>query len=168
MKRTYFAYLSIAVLFTFAVASTGWTITHDEEKKDIVETAIENGSFKTLVKALNAAGLVETLKGKGPYTVFAPTDEAFEKLPAGTLENLLKPENRDKLKGILTYHVVPKKIKAEAVTKSKQLKTVNGQELKVMVHDDDTVMVDNAKVTKTDIKCTNGIIHVIDTVVMPQ
>jgi uncharacterized surface protein with fasciclin (FAS1) repeats len=128
---------------------------------------IHAGSFNTLAKALTAAGLVETLKGKGPFTVFAPTDDAFAKLPAGTLEDLLKPENKEKLKSILTYHVVSGKLKAAAVIKLKTIKTVNGQELKITVKDG-TVMVDNAKVTKTNIMCSNGVIHVIDAVLMPK
>jgi transforming growth factor-beta-induced protein len=165
MKRIYFAYTLITVLCIFAVAANGWAKSGD--KKDIVDTAIAAGSFNTLAKALTAAGLVETLKGKGPFTVFAPTDDAFAKLPAGTLEDLLKPENKEKLKSILTYHVVSGKLKAAAVIKLKTIKTVNGQELKITVKDG-TVMVDNAKVTKTNIMCSNGVIHVIDAVLMPK
>jgi len=165
MKRIYFAYTLITVLCIFAVAANGWAKSGD--KKDIVDTAIAAGSFNTLAKALTAAGLVETLKGKGPFTVFAPTDDAFAKLPAGTLEDLLKPENKEKLKSILTYHVVSGKLKAAAVIKLKTIKTVNGQDLKITVKDG-TVMVDNAKVTKTNIMCSNGVIHVIDAVLMPK
>lgn len=165
MKKKYFNYLLLAVVFMFAIATTGWAASHDTT--DIVDTAIAAGSFNTLAKALTAAGLVETLKGKGPFTVFAPTDDAFAKLPAGTLEDLLKPENKEKLKGILTYHVVSGKVLAKDVVKLKTAKTVNGQKLKIMVKDG-TVMVDNAKVTKTDIMCSNGVIHVIDTVVLPK
>jgi len=135
--------------------------------KDIVDTAVGAGSFNTLVAALKAAGLVETLKGKGPFTVFAPTDDAFKKLPPGTLEDLLKPENKEKLKGILTYHVVAGKVMAKDVVKMKSAKTVNGQSVAISMKDKD-VMVDNAKVTKTDIACSNGVIHVIDTVVLPK
>lgn len=137
------------------------------EMKDIVDTAIAAGSFNTLATALKAADLVKTLKGTGPFTVFAPTDEAFGKLPPGTLDDLLKPENKEKLKGILTYHVIPMKVLAKNVVKMKSAKTVNGQELAISVKDG-TVMVNNAKVTKTDIMCTNGVIHVIDTVVLPK
>ena len=137
------------------------------DQKDIVDTAIAAGSFKTLVAALKAADLVETLKGKGPFTVFAPTDEAFAKLPAGTLDDLLKPANKAKLQGILTYHVVPSKVMASEVVKLKSAKTVNGQTLAIKVKDGG-VMVENAKVTKTDIGCTNGVIHIIDTVVLPK
>jgi transforming growth factor-beta-induced protein len=135
--------------------------------KDIVDTAVAAGSFKTLAAALQAAGLVDTLKGKGPFTVFAPTDEAFAKLPAGTVENLLKPENKDKLVAILTYHVVPGKVLVAQVVKMTSAKTVNGQTLAISVNDG-TVMVDNARVIKTDILCTNGVIHVIDSVLLPK
>ena len=135
--------------------------------KDIVDTAVGAGSFNTLVAAVKAAGLVDTLKGKGPFTVFAPTDDAFKKLPPGTLDDLLKPENKEKLKGILTYHVVPGKVMAKDVVKMKSAKTVNGQSVTISMKDKD-VMVDNAKVTKTDIVCSNGVIHVIDAVVLPK
>ena len=135
--------------------------------QDIVDTAVSAGSFNTLVAAVKAAGLVDTLKGAGPFTVFAPTDEAFAKLPTGTVAELLKPENKAKLVAILTYHVVPGQVMAADVVKLNTAKTVNGQELKV----DATmgsVMIDNAKVVKADILCTNGVIHVIDTVVLPK
>jgi uncharacterized surface protein with fasciclin (FAS1) repeats len=137
------------------------------DQKDIVDTAAGAGSFNTLVAAVKAAELVETLKGTGPFTVFAPTDEAFAKLPAGTLDDLLKPENKAKLQGILTYHVVPGKVMAADVVKVKSAKTVQGQELTIKV-EGETVTVDNAKVIKTDIACSNGVIHVIDTVVLPK
>jgi uncharacterized surface protein with fasciclin (FAS1) repeats len=135
--------------------------------KDIVDTAVAAGSFKTLAAALQAAGLVETLKGDGPFTVFAPTDEAFAKLPAGTVENLLKPENREKLKAILTYHVVAGKVTAAQVIKLKTAKTVQGSDVRISVSGG-KVKVDNANVVKTDIAATNGVIHVIDTVIMPR
>ena len=135
--------------------------------QDIVDTAVSAGSFKTLVAAVKAAGLVDTLKGPGPFTVFAPTDEAFAKLPAGTVEDLLKPENKSKLVAILTYHVVPGKVMAKDVVKLHEAQTVNGQELTINAQMG-SVMVNNAKVVKTDILCTNGVIHVIDTVVLPQ
>lgn len=135
-------------------------------ESDIVDTAVAAGSFKTLVAAVKAAGLVETLKGAGPFTVFAPTDEAFAKLPAGTVETLLKPENKDKLVAILTYHVVSGKVMAADVVKMTEAKTVNGKSLTVKA--DGGVMIDNAKVIKTDIVCTNGVIHVIDSVVIPK
>ena len=135
--------------------------------QDIVDTAVAAGSFKTLAAALQAAGLVDTLKGKGPFTVFAPTDEAFAKLPAGTVEDLLKPENKQKLVSILTYHVVAGDVMAKDVVKLSEAKTVNGKEVKIMA-EGGKVMVDNANVTKTDIVCSNGVIHVIDSVLIPQ
>lgn len=134
---------------------------------DIVDTAVSAGSFNTLVAAVKAAGLVETLKGPGPFTVFAPTDEAFAKLPAGAMEDLLKPENKAKLTAILTYHVVPGKVMAADVVKLKEAKTVQGQSVKIKAKGG-AVMVDNAKVVKTDISTSNGVIHVIDTVIMPK
>lgn len=134
---------------------------------DIVDTAVAAGSFKTLVAAVKAAGLVETLKGAGPFTVFAPTDAAFAKLPAGTLESLLKPENKAKLAGILTYHVVAGKVMAADVVKLTSAKSVQGQTLAVKAGSGG-VTLNNAKVVKTDIDCTNGVIHVIDTVVLPK
>jgi len=136
-------------------------------KADIVDTAVQAGSFKTLVAAIKAAGLVDTLKGKGPFTVFAPTDAAFAKLPEGTLEMLLKPENKAKLQAILTYHVVSGKIMSGQIAgKKAMVKTVQGSELNV----DATkgVMVNDAQVVKADIETTNGVIHVIDTVVLPK
>jgi uncharacterized surface protein with fasciclin (FAS1) repeats len=134
--------------------------------KDLVSVASGAENFKTLVAAVKAAGLVETLQGKGPFTVFAPTDEAFAKLPAGTVESLLKPENRDKLVAILTYHVVPGKVLAADV-KTMEAKTVQGQSVKLVVSDSG-VTVDNAKVVKTDVMAENGVIHVVDTVMMPK
>jgi uncharacterized surface protein with fasciclin (FAS1) repeats len=136
-------------------------------EKDIVDTAVAAGSFKTLAAALQAADLVTTLKGKGPFTVFAPTDEAFAKLPEGTVENLLKPENKEKLKAILLYRVVAGKVTAKQVMKMDSAKTVNGQTVTIRVTDG-KVMVNNATVTKADIEASNGVIHVIDTVLLPQ
>ena len=136
-------------------------------KQDIVATAQAAGQFKTLVAALEAAGLVETLQGKGPFTGFAPTDTAFAKLPAGTVESLLKPENKKKLTEILTYHVVAGNVKAADVVKLTTAKTLNGESVSIAVSGG-TVKVDNASVIKTDIAATNGTIHVIDTVLMPK
>ena len=133
---------------------------------DIVAVASGAGSFNTLVAAVKAAGLVETHQGTGPFTVFAPTDEAFAKLPAGTVESLLKPENKEKLVAILTYHVVAGKVMAADV-KTMQAKTVNGKELSIIVADG-KVTVDKANVVKTDVAASNGVIHVIDTVVLPK
>ncbi len=135
-------------------------------QQDIVDTAAAAGSFKTLAKALQAADLVATLKGAGPFTVFAPTDQAFASLPAGTLENLLKPENKAKLQRILTYHVVPGKVMAADVVKLQSAKAVSGDTLRIATRNSG-VTVDNANVVKTDIAATNGVIHVIDAVMLP-
>ncbi|MBN1296662.1 fasciclin domain-containing protein [bacterium] len=132
---------------------------------NIVAVASESGDFTILVTALKAAGLVETLQGKGPFTVFAPTDEAFKKLPEGTLQDLLKPENIDKLTKILTYHVVPGKVMASDV-KTMEAKTVNGQTLNITAGTDG-VKINNANVIKTDIPASNGVIHAVDTVILP-
>ena len=139
----------------------------DSAPKDIVDTAVGAGTFKTLVAAVKAADLVDTLKSKGPFTVLAPTDEAFAKLPAGTVEMLLKPENKAKLVKILTYHVIPAKAMAADVVKMTSAKTVQGSEVKIAVADG-KVKVDDANVVKTDIECSNGVIHVIDAVIMPK
>jgi len=135
-------------------------------EKDIVDTAVGAKQFSTLVAAVQAAGLVETLKGDGPFTVFAPTDAAFEKLPEGTVESLLKPENKDKLVAVLTYHVVPGKVMAKDVVGLSKAKSVQGKEITITV-DDGKVMVDKARVIKTDIECSNGVIHVINAVILP-
>jgi uncharacterized surface protein with fasciclin (FAS1) repeats len=137
------------------------------KRADLIQTAVEAGSFKTLVAAVQAAGLVETLQGPGPFTIFAPTDEAFAKLPAGTIETLLKPENKSQLVAILTYHVVPGKVMSKDIVGQKTMaKSVEGSEIAI----DATggVRVDNARVVKTDIEASNGVIHVIDTVIMPK
>ena len=135
--------------------------------KDIVDTAVSAGSFKTLTAALEAAGLVETLKGKGPFTVFAPTDAAFAKLPEGTLKSLLMPANKQKLTAILTYHVVAGNVKAADVIKLSSAKTLNGQSVTIKVVGG-KVLINGATVVKADIAATNGTIHVIDTVLMPK
>jgi len=156
-------------LTALAISSLALAPAHAGEKSvagDIVAVASGAGSFNTLVAAVKAAGLVETLQGKGPFTVFAPTDEAFAKLPKDTVENLLKPENKEKLVAILTYHVVAGKVMAADV-KTMKAKTVNGQSLDVQVGDGG-VTVDKAKVIKTDVAASNGVIHVIDTVVLPN
>jgi uncharacterized surface protein with fasciclin (FAS1) repeats len=137
--------------------------------KNIVETALEGGSFKTLVKAVQAAGLVDTLSSKGPFTVFAPTDDAFAKLPAGAVEDLLK--DKEKLASVLTYHVVPGKVMSADVVKLKSAKTVQGQEIKIDAakwHLHKNVKVSGANVVKADIECANGVIHVIDKVILPK
>ncbi|MGD9251628.1 MAG: fasciclin domain-containing protein [Desulfobacterales bacterium] len=139
----------------------------DMASKDIVDTAVAAGSFNTLVAALQAADLVDTLKGPGPFTVFAPTDEAFGKLPAGTVEDLLKPENKAKLQAILTYHVVPGKVMSADAAKLTTAKTVNGESFKIS-KSEGGLMVDNAHVTQADIMTSNGVIHVIDAVILPK
>jgi len=139
----------------------------EAKEADIVDTAVAAGTFKTLAAALKVAELVETLKGKGPFTVFAPTDEAFQKIPKGTLEDLLKPENKKKLVGILTYHVAAGKVMAADVTRMTNAKTVQGTDVTINVVEG-KVMVNDAKIAKADIACTNGVIHVIDTVIMPK
>ncbi len=149
--------LSVIALAIFAITAA--------PAADIVDTAVSAGSFNTLVKAVKAAGLVDTLKGPGPFTVFAPTDEAFAKLPAGTLESLIA--NPEQLKKVLTYHVVSGKVMASDVVKLKEAKTVQGSAAKIKVSGGE-VMIDNAKVVKTDIVCDNGVIHVIDTVILPK
>jgi uncharacterized surface protein with fasciclin (FAS1) repeats len=148
-----------------AGAALALSISSAAYAKDIVDTAIEAGSFKTLVAAVQAAGLVETLKGEGPFTVFAPTDEAFAALPAGTVEDLLKPENKDKLTAILTYHVVAGKVMSTDLQDDMMAKTVQGTEVKIDL--DNGPMVNDAKVVSADIAADNGVIHVIDKVIMP-
>ncbi|MEZ9884570.1 fasciclin domain-containing protein [Vibrio splendidus] len=140
---------------------------HHEMKKDIVDVAAENGSFNTLVAAVKAADLVETLKGEGPFTVLAPTDEAFAALPEGTVDMLLKPENKDKLVAVLTYHVIPGKIMAAEVMKLNSAVTVQGSAVMIAI-DDGNVMIDNAKVIMPDVEASNGVIHVIDAVLLPK
>ena len=159
---------------TFAIAATALAIvattstrTSGQAQKDIVDTAIAAGSFNTLATALTAAGLVDTLRGTGPFTVFAPTDAAFAKLPAGTVESLLKPENKAKLVRLLTYHVVSGKVMAADVVKVTSAKAVSGDTITVLAKDG-VVTVDNARVVKTDIAASNGVIHVIDSVIMPK
>jgi uncharacterized surface protein with fasciclin (FAS1) repeats len=153
-----------ALVLTLVATSAAGLRASEPQAKDIVDTAVAAGSFTTLAKALQAAGLIETLKGKGPFTVFAPTDEAFAKLPAGTLEALLK--DKAKLTAILTYHVVAGKVMAADVVKLKEAKTVQGQ--MVMIDTSMGVKVNNANVVKTDIACSNGVIHVIDSVLLPK
>jgi uncharacterized surface protein with fasciclin (FAS1) repeats len=138
----------------------------NSDKGDIVDVAVSAGQFNTLAAALEAADLVSTLKGDGPFTVFAPTDEAFEKLPEGTLESLLKPENRDQLISILTYHVVPGKVMAGDVATLSQAETVNGANISIRIVDDN-VLINDATVLAADVDASNGVIHVIDKVILP-
>ncbi|MEI6525655.1 MAG: fasciclin domain-containing protein [Planctomycetota bacterium] len=156
-------FVSFALAAVMSVAS-GSAFAFD---KNIVDTAVDAGKFKTLAAALGAAGLVDAVKGPGPFTVFAPSDEAFAKLPKGTVESLLKPENKEKLKAILTYHVVPGKFMAKDVVGIKGAKSLNGQRIDVKVVDG-KVMVDGAQVVATDVACTNGVIHIIDSVILPS
>ncbi|WP_298863439.1 fasciclin domain-containing protein [uncultured Gimesia sp.] len=164
MKRFSKNSAALLTLLAFMVSST---LTQAADKKDIVDTAVSAGSFKTLAAALGAADLVGALKGEGPFTVLAPTDAAFEKLPAGTVESLLKPENKDKLIAILTYHVIPGKVASKNVVKLKGAKTLNGQRVNIQAKDG-KVNVDGAIIEAVDINCSNGIIHVIDSVILPS
>lgn len=163
---------TLALVLAVAV-STQLTLAGDckyskaKKPKDIVDTAVAAGNFKTLAAALKAADLIETLKGKGPFTVFAPTDKAFGKLPKETVEELLKPENKEKLTSILTYHVVPGRVMAADVVKLSKAKTVQGSNVNIRVKDG-KVYLDKALVTATDIKAGNGVIHVIDSVILPN
>jgi uncharacterized surface protein with fasciclin (FAS1) repeats len=161
--RVGFVALSLSLLAAPSAFAGGSTV----PSKDIVDTAVSAGSFKTLTAALDAAGLVETLKGKGPFTVFAPTDEAFAKLPESTLKSLLKPENKQKLTSILTYHVVAGNVKAADVIKLSSAKTLNGQSVTIKTAGG-KVFINGATVVKADIATTNGTIHVIDTVLLPR
>jgi uncharacterized surface protein with fasciclin (FAS1) repeats len=164
LKNTFALGTLVAVVLVVAVS--GSTVVR-AETRDIVDTAVAAGSFKTLAKALDAAGLVTTLKGAGPFTVFAPTDEAFAKLPAGTLETLLKPENREKLRRILTYHVVSGKVMASDAMKLQSAKAVSGDTITVKAQNG-VVHVDSATVTSADVTASNGVIHVIDSVILPK
>ena len=175
MKKMTLTLVILAILATANMAfaqqckkqrNASFASTSASQEQDIVATAVGAGSFKTLVAAAKAAGLVETLQSKGPLTVFAPTDEAFAKIPKAAIADLLKPENKEKLAAILTYHVVPGKVTAADVVKVKKAKTAGGADVNVKVSDKG-VMINNAKVLKTDIMCSNGVIHVIDTVLMP-
>jgi len=156
-----------AVGLAYAGGGCGGEAAWEKPSADIVDTAVQAGTFNTLVAAVRAADLVDVLKGEGPFTVFAPTDEAFAKLPAGTLEDLLKPENKEKLAAILKYHVVAGQVLAADVVKLTSADSVQGDSIEVKVTDAG-VMVDGANVVKTDIKTSNGVIHVIDSVILPQ
>ena len=157
-RRTYLAMTAAALMAGPAFA--------DGHSKDIVDTAVAAGSFNTLVAAVQAAGLVDTLKGEGPFTVFAPTDEAFAALPAGTVEDLLKPENKDTLVAILTYHVVAGKVMSGDLSNNMMATTVQGGDVTIMT--EGGVTVNGANVTTTDIETSNGVIHVIDAVILPE
>ena len=158
LRKTLFASAAATLLATTAFAGG--------HSKDIVDTAVDAGTFSTLVAAVEAAGLVDTLKGEGPFTVFAPTDEAFAALPEGTVEELLKPENIDQLTAILTYHVVPGKVMSTDLTDDMMATTVQGSDVKIDL--DNGVMVQDATVTAADIEASNGVIHVINKVILPE
>ena len=155
-----------AAIGSASVAMAGNYGDKSKATPDIVDTAVAAGSFTTLAAALEAADLIDTLKGDGPFTVFAPTDDAFAALPAGTVESLLQPENKDQLVAVLTYHVVPGKVKASDVVKLDSATTVNGADVSIAAGDSG-VTVDNANVVQTDIMASNGVIHVIDAVILP-
>jgi len=167
-RKKLFAGLLTILAVAAAPGSMRAEVTDPLKPADIVDTAIAAGQFKTLAAALEAAGLVDALKGTGPFTVFAPTDEAFAQLPAGTVESLLKPENKEKLKSILLYHVVSGNVPASEVLKlnGRSVKTLQGSSIKVRTKDG--VRLDNAKVVQTDVMASNGVIHVIDTVLIPK
>lgn len=159
-KRLTVLAMLVLPLFVVSVVSAA------DEDKDIVDTAVAAGSFKTLAAALEAGGLIEALKGEGPFTVFAPTDEAFAKLPEGTVKSLLKPENKNKLVAILKYHVVAGKVTAEQVVKLDGAKTLSGKEVQISAKGG--VKINDASVVKADIMTSNGVIHVIDRVLLPE
>uniref|UniRef100_UPI003B518CA6 fasciclin domain-containing protein n=1 Tax=Roseovarius indicus TaxID=540747 RepID=UPI003B518CA6 len=160
LRRTYLALTAATVLSVAAPALA------DNHSMDVVDTAVNADGFETLVAAVEAAGLVETLKGEGPFTVFAPTDEAFAALPEGTVEDLLLPENKDQLTAILTYHVVPGKVMSGDLSDGMTAATVEGSEVTIMT--EGGVMVNDANVVQPDIEASNGVIHVIDKVIMPD
>ena len=164
MFRT-FASVTMVAMLGFALGLSA-PLRAEQDHKDIVDTAVAAGSFTTLAKALQAADLVDTLKGKGPFTVFAPTDEAFAKLPPATLASLLEPKNKAKLQRILSYHVVPGRVSAAQAMKLTSAKAVSGDTIAIKAAGG-AVMVDNAHVTKADIGASNGVIHVIDAVILP-
>ncbi|MBK7629367.1 MAG: fasciclin domain-containing protein [Ignavibacteriales bacterium] len=156
--------LSVLFVALSVISTNAQNMSKEKSKKDIVTTAVDAGMFKTLATALKEAGLIETLQGKGPFTVFAPTDEAFSKLPKGTIEGLLK--DKDALKKILLYHVVSGNVMSGEVVKLKDAKTVEGSKVMITVKDG-SVMINNSKVIKADVEASNGVIHVIDTVLLP-
>jgi uncharacterized surface protein with fasciclin (FAS1) repeats len=167
MKLRYpIVFAAIASIAASTAAVAGGSYSSNKRTGDIVEVAVAAGQFTTLAQALTAAGLVDTLKGAGPFTVFAPTDAAFAKLPPGTLASLLEPANRDQLVAVLTYHVVPGKVTASDVVKLDSAQTVNGDNIDVRV-DGQTVRIDGATVVSADIPASNGVIHVIDQVILP-
>ena len=167
ITKTILAVVSVTLIALSSAAIAGHHSKNEAKTGDIVDVAVSAGQFNTLAAALDAAGLIDTLKGDGPFTVFAPTDAAFAKLPAGTIDTLLKPENKDQLIGILTYHVVPGNVMASDVVKLSSATTVNGADVAITL-DDGGVRINNATIVKTDIEASNGVIHVIDTVILPN
>lgn len=167
MKLNKTIQLTAITAFSLLLAATAYAGSYGKKKSDIVDTAVAAGDFTTLAAALQAGGLVDTLKGDGPFTVFAPTDAAFAKLPEGTIEMLLMPENKDKLVEILTYHVVPGKVKAADVVTLSSAATANGSDVSIRV-EDQSVFINDARVVATDIWASNGVIHVVDTVILPN
>jgi uncharacterized surface protein with fasciclin (FAS1) repeats len=161
------ATVSLFMAAALFASATAVAMDHKHADKDIVDTAVAAGDFNTLAAALEAGGLIGTLKSEGPFTVFAPTDAAFAKLPAGTVEGLLLPENKDKLVAIMTYHVVPGAVKAADVVKLDSAATVNGADVRIRV-EEGSVYVNDSKVVATDISASNGVIHVVDTVILPE
>jgi uncharacterized surface protein with fasciclin (FAS1) repeats len=157
LRRTFIALSAVAMMAVPTYA--------DNHSKDIVDTAVSAGKFNTLVAAVKAAGLVDTLKGTGPFTVFAPTDDAFAKLPEGTVEDLLKPENKDKLVSILTYHVVPGKVMSSDLKEGMMAATVQGKEVKITL--DGGPKVNGAVISGPDVEASNGVVHIIDAVILP-
>ncbi|MGD2216885.1 MAG: fasciclin domain-containing protein [Gemmatimonadales bacterium] len=166
-KHRLSTFVALAAIVGFAAPASAQYMSSYDNEKDIVETAVSAGSFQTLVAAVQAAGLVETLQGEGPFTVFAPTDEAFAKLPAGTVEDLLKEENREQLIAVLTYHVVPGKLLAEDVLQLESAESAQGQSVHFSLKDGEA-FIDDARIIKTDIEASNGVIHVIDSVILPK
>lgn len=156
-----------SLLAALLIATTAFAGSYGKKKSDIVDTAVANGNFTTLAAALQAGDLIDTLKADGPYTVFAPTDEAFAKLPDGTVEMLLLPENKDKLVAILTYHVVPGKVSAAEVVTLDSASTANGSDVAISVRGE-SVYVNDSRVVMTDIYASNGVIHVVDSVILPE
>ena len=166
-RNTFIKFTAAACVAGVLIATSASAGHHEEAKADIVDTAVAAGSFTTLATALQAADLIGTLKSEGPFTVFAPTDAAFAKLPAGTVENLLKPENKAKLSAILTYHVVSGKVEAAQVVGLTSATTVNGKDVAIRV-EGETVFINDARVTTADVAASNGVIHIIDTVLLPD
>lgn len=167
MYKVKYVQIAALVATSFLLVASAFAGNHGKKKADIVDTAVAAGDFTTLAAALQAGGLVDTLKSDGPFTVFAPTDAAFAKLPAGTVESLLLPENKDQLVEILTYHVVAGKVKAADVVTLTSAKTVNGASVAIRV-ENGTVFVNDSQVIATDIWASNGVIHVVDTVILPN